>query len=1100
MTACTPRSREEVLAENLDLRTRLQDAEQTLVAIRNGEVDALVIAGPRGDQVFTLQGADHSFRVLVEQMSQGALTVAADGMILYSNPRFADMTGQASEKVQGSRLAEYVVAADRLLLDALLREGFNGRSEGALHLLTTAGRTAPVYFASSRMSMGGTDPVALCIVITDLTQQERNHAIVASERLARSILDQAGEAIVVCDPDGIVVRASRQAFKLCGVNPLRQQFAAAFPLWIQEPAEQSGTQVQREKAEHPLSLTGVADGDQVLAVKGRLRRETSDLPVAVLVSAVALRGGLDELLGFVITLTDVGPLEAAIKELEAFSYSVAHDLRSPLRAVGGFSRILLDEYAPQMADEAQGYLRLVSDSARHMNQLVDGLLEFSRLGCQPLQKESVLLIPLVRQVLAELATEHAGRKLEISIGDLPACRGDPLLLKQLFVNLLSNAIKFTGQRAIGHIAIGWHGVGGEVVYFVKDDGAGFNRQYAHKLFGVFQRLHRAEDYAGTGVGLAIAQRIVRRHGGRIGADGVVGHGATFSFTLGRAPVNAAEWPVARQQAPAPESIGFDISPPEASMAVMEYNVTDILPWTVARSSIATVVPVPKPLRVLFVEDRPSDAILEVHLLVQAGFAPEWRRVETESEYLAHLDPAPDIILADYTLPQFSGLEALRLLRERGLAIPFILITGVAGEEAAVSALHLGADDYLLKDRLARLGQAVTRALERYTLRQETQRSELALLHQERTGRAEAEAAVRMRDEFVAIASHELRTPVTVIKATAQVLLRLINSGDLKSTLAIDRLQTVNVMSDRLKVLIADLLDVSRLRTGRLQLQPELLDLATLAREVVNEQRLQAGSACPLELSTVGVLPPLRADAFRMRQVFSNLVENAIKYSPTGTEVNVHLREQDLGVLVTVSDLGIGLPPGAAQNIFEPFGRASNATRQQLPGMGLGLYIARQIVEQHGGRIWADSPGEGLGTRVNAWLPGVASHPELERPSRVLVVDDEASIRSTLGDLFALEGYDCRLAANGREALSILSGWGADLIVLDLTMPIMDGWTFRREQQAEPNVRDIPVVVISARQSHDVRDAELAPAAVLAKPFDLNELVNTVHDVLSVSSR
>jgi PAS domain-containing protein len=108
MTACTPRSREEVLAENLDLRTRLQDAEQTLVAIRNGEVDALVIAGPRGDQVFTLQGADHSFRVLVEQMSQGALTVAADGMILYSNPRFADMTGQASEKVQGSRLAEYV--------------------------------------------------------------------------------------------------------------------------------------------------------------------------------------------------------------------------------------------------------------------------------------------------------------------------------------------------------------------------------------------------------------------------------------------------------------------------------------------------------------------------------------------------------------------------------------------------------------------------------------------------------------------------------------------------------------------------------------------------------------------------------------------------------------------------------------------------------------------------------------------------------------------------------------------------------------------------------------------------------------------------------
>jgi two-component system CheB/CheR fusion protein len=302
------------------------------------------------------------------------------------------------------------------------------------------------------------------------------------------------------------------------------------------------------------------------------------------------------------------------------------------------------------------------------------------------------------------------------------------------------------------------------------------------------------------------------------------------------------------------------------------------------------------------------------------------------------------------------------------------------------------------------------------------------------------------------------------------------------------------------VLIADLLDVSRLRTGRLHLQPEPLDLADLARQVVNEQRVQLGSDYPLNLSVFGVLPPLTADPFRLQQVLTNLVENAIKYSPAGGEVEISLREHDLGVSVTVSDRGMGLPPGAAQHIFEPFGRASNAQRQQLPGMGLGLYIARQIVEQHGGRIWADSAGEGLGAQVNIWLPGIPIQATRERPSRVLVVDDEAAIRSTLGDVFELQGYDCRLAANGSEALGMLSGWGADLIVLDLMMPVMDGWAFRREQQAAPAVRDIPVIVISARQSHEDRDAELAPAAVVAKPFEMDELLNTVHHILSVSSQ
>jgi light-regulated signal transduction histidine kinase (bacteriophytochrome) len=231
-------------------------------------------------------------------------------------------------------------------------------------------------------------------------------------------------------------------------------------------------------------------------------------------------------------------LEAANKELEAFSYSVSHDLRAPLRAINGFSRILLEEHAPYLSDDAQRYLHIVRDSAQEMGQLIDDLLIFSRLGRQPLTKQLVAPADIVRQVLEDLRSEREGRCVNLVIGELPVCQADPVLLKQVFVNLLANALKFTRRREVARIEIGCREVGGEAVYFVKDNGVGFDMQYAPKLFGVFQRLHRAEDYEGTGVGLAIVQRVIHRHGGRVWAEAAVDHGATFAFTLGGIPTHA----------------------------------------------------------------------------------------------------------------------------------------------------------------------------------------------------------------------------------------------------------------------------------------------------------------------------------------------------------------------------------------------------------------------------------------------------------------------------------------------------------------------------------------------------------------------------------
>jgi two-component system sensor histidine kinase/response regulator len=224
-------------------------------------------------------------------------------------------------------------------------------------------------------------------------------------------------------------------------------------------------------------------------------------------------------------------LEMANRELEAFSYSVSHDLRAPLRHIDGFTDILIEKYAAEMPAEAQRLLGVVIGQARQMDQLIENLLRFSRLSQQPLTRESINVAELFREVLDELQAEHAGRNVEIRLGELPDCHGDRSLLRQVVVNLLSNAFKFTRQRENALVEIGYRLEGRERVYFVRDNGAGFDMQFARRLFGVFQRLHSASEYEGTGVGLSIVQRIIIRHGGRIWAEAAVNQGATFYFTL-----------------------------------------------------------------------------------------------------------------------------------------------------------------------------------------------------------------------------------------------------------------------------------------------------------------------------------------------------------------------------------------------------------------------------------------------------------------------------------------------------------------------------------------------------------------------------------------
>jgi signal transduction histidine kinase len=231
-------------------------------------------------------------------------------------------------------------------------------------------------------------------------------------------------------------------------------------------------------------------------------------------------------------------LEIAYKDLEGFAYSVSHDLRSPLRAVRGFMDMFMEEYGGSVPADGRTCLDRVTSSAARMDQLIEDLLRFCRLSRAPLRRAPVDLSAMARRVVAELATRYESRPVVVDIEELPPCQGDASLLEQVLVNLLSNAFKFSAKQAEPKVTVASLRAPSpgdpnitETVYFVRDNGAGFDMRHAAKLFGVFQRLHTQEQFAGTGVGLSIVQRIVQRHGGRIWAESAPDRGATFYFTL-----------------------------------------------------------------------------------------------------------------------------------------------------------------------------------------------------------------------------------------------------------------------------------------------------------------------------------------------------------------------------------------------------------------------------------------------------------------------------------------------------------------------------------------------------------------------------------------
>lgn len=431
--------------EDAGLRARLQEAEETLRAIRHGEVDAVVVQGPRGVQLYTLKGADEPYRVLVEEMNQGAVTLSADGAVLYCNRRFGGLLKRPLEEIIGLDFSSFVAAPERPAFAAMLKAG--GSAEMTLHACD--GSPVPVQVATSRLPADSA--AAICLIATDIRESRDKEA-----RLLASMAD--------------LVAAQRA---LAGTN---------------------------------------RDLEAQVAERVRAEREVGELNLALKEYAEQL--------------------EASKKEIEAFSYSFSHDLRAPLRHVQGYAELLGADPGSMLSSDARRFLQLIAGAGREMGQLVDDLLSFLRMNRTEMRESEVDLHALVQGCIDELERSVEGRNIAWSVAALPRITGDPLMLRQVVAALLHNAVKYTRPRELAEIEIGCTGEQeGKPVMFVRDNGVGFDMRYADRLFGVFQRLHRADEFEGRGIGLAIARSIVARHGGRLWAEGRTGKGATFYCTF-----------------------------------------------------------------------------------------------------------------------------------------------------------------------------------------------------------------------------------------------------------------------------------------------------------------------------------------------------------------------------------------------------------------------------------------------------------------------------------------------------------------------------------------------------------------------------------------
>jgi len=523
----------------------------------NGTIGVLVDITERKRVEEALRESEERFRSLVESSPDWVWGIDPNGVYNYASPRCRDLLGYEPSEILGRSPLDFMPAeeVERVKSEFVSTfqahhplvqfENTNRHKDGRLVVLETNG--VPVFDASGAFrGYRGID--------RDITERKRAEEAAASEHaLLRAVIDLLPDGIYLKDPDSRFLIVNR---------------ALARRLGKESAAEVLGL---RDEELFPPQAAADYRADELAVLAGaeiREKEETVAFPngekLTILTTKVPFRNSQGAITGVLGTGHDItvrilaeqqiqklneeleqrveertAQLAAANKELEAFAYSVSHDLRAPLRSIDGFTRILTEDYAGVLDAEGHRVCGVILNNTRRMGQLIDDLLTFSRFGRTEMQWRPIDMEALARTAFHELKTPEKRGPIDIRVGPMPAAVGDPNLLRQVWINLLSNAVKFTGKREQAVIEVGGESRGRESVYWVRDNGVGFDMQYTAKLFGVFERLHSQKEFEGTGVGLAIVQRVIHRHGGRVWAEAAVDRGATFSFSLPRKSVQSS---------------------------------------------------------------------------------------------------------------------------------------------------------------------------------------------------------------------------------------------------------------------------------------------------------------------------------------------------------------------------------------------------------------------------------------------------------------------------------------------------------------------------------------------------------------------------------
>ena len=689
-------------------------------------------------------------------------------------------------------------------------------------------------------------------------------------------------------------------------------------------------------------------------------------------------------------------------------------------------------------------------------------------------------------------------------------------------NLISNAFKFTPDGGVVHCEV--KAAEERASISVQDSGPGVPLSMRRTIFDRFWRGTSSGSgrFGGTGLGLAIAKEFIELHGGAIKVEDAREGGALFTVEL---PI----------MAPAGAVVGSAHSRSEAASAAAPLAVEELRPSPSVKVDRGPDRPEMKdaPL-VLVTEDNP-----EMLRFITESLAAEYRTeaaLDGEEGLQKALALRPDLILSDILMAPKSGEEMVRELRAHPEldGVPVMLLTAVADGSLRTKLLKEGAQDYLLKpfsieELLARVSNLVTVKRAREALQRELETTghnlegliqELAQrTRSEQAARTEAEEANRAKDRFLAAVSHELRTPLTGILGWC----RLLRGGNLDEDTALRALDTIERNTKLQSQLVEELLDISRIISGKLRLDLHPVGLTAVIEAALDAVRPTAESSGIRLNSTLDPAAGLvRGDPDRLQQVVWNLVSNALKFTPAGGDVSVRLARLNSHLEISVSDTGRGISGEFLPHVFERFRQADTSNTQTNGGLGLGLAIARHIVELHGGSVRAESPGEGKGATFTVTLPlmeaeslkrlrggntdsrhsrGVedrlAHAPDL-KALRVLVVDDEADTRDMLTVALGNCGADVSAVASTSEALEAIERFQPDVTLSDIKMPGEDGYILMRklrDLETEKGAH-IPAIALTAYAGVEDRLRALSAGFQrhVSKPVEPAELVQVVANL------